>query len=109
MGRRISSLIRAIVFALALAPFAAAAAEPPPVAPVAPGEYTYYCPRPAGYYPAVPACEFPWQAIPRTAPPGAAVTPTPPGGMPGTATVTPTAPPPTVTPAGPPLRLPDLD
>jgi len=80
-----------------LAPFAAAQ---PPVAPTAPGEYTYYCPRPAGYYPSVASCDFPWQAIPVTAPAGSVVNPTPPGGATVTPTITPSAP--TVTPAPPP-------
>ena len=75
--------------------------QAPPVAPVAPGEYTYYCPRPAGYYPSVAACEFPWQAIPRTAAPGTVVSPRPPAGTVVYPTVTPTTPTVTPTPPGP--------
>src|SRR5690349_11306674 len=81
-----------------LAPFSAAQA---PVAPTAPGEYTYYCPRPAGYYPSVASCDFPWQAIPVTAPAGSIVTPKAPGGAPQmTPTVTPKTP--TISPMGTP-------
>lgn len=45
----------------------------PPVAtlqppPGAPGPVWYYCPNPPGYYPYVPQCPVPWQAVPATPP-----------------------------------------
>jgi len=36
----------------------------PPLVAVVPGEVWYYCQNPAGYYPSVPACSLPWQAVP---------------------------------------------
>jgi len=36
-----------------------AAAPPPPG-----GQYWYYCRNPAGYYPYVPQCAGPWEAVP---------------------------------------------
>lgn len=35
-------------------------APPPPAAP----QYWYYCANPSGYYPYVPQCAVPWQAVP---------------------------------------------
>jgi hypothetical protein len=36
-----------------------------PVAPPSPGgQYWYYCRSPAGYYPYVPHCGGPWEAVP---------------------------------------------
>ena len=38
---------------------------PAVVVEVAPdGQYWYYCPSPAGYYPEVPVCDFPWEPVP---------------------------------------------
>ena len=36
----------------------------------APGQYWYYCPSPAGYYPYVQRCSAPWQPVPPSPPPG---------------------------------------
>jgi hypothetical protein len=43
---------------------------PPGVTAIAgaPGAYVYYCGNPAGYYPYVPQCYAPWQAVASTAP-----------------------------------------
>ncbi len=40
----------------------------PPVVAAPPQTY-YWCPNPAGYYPQVPACPVPWQAVLGNAPP----------------------------------------
>lgn len=41
---------------------------PQPAAPAAP-QFWYYCRNPAGYYPYVPSCTTPWEAVPaNTAP-----------------------------------------
>ena len=47
---------------------------PPGVTVIAgpPGAYVYYCANPAGYYPYVPQCYAPWQAVASTAPAPAA-------------------------------------
>ena len=38
---------------------------PPAVAAVPPGaQYWYFCRNPRGYYPYVPTCRVPWQAVP---------------------------------------------
>jgi len=36
----------------------------PPMVAAAPGQFWYYCQNPAGYYPYVPNCLMPWQAVP---------------------------------------------
>jgi hypothetical protein len=36
----------------------------PPVVVAPRPNYWYYCPNPPGYYPYVPACPTPWQAVP---------------------------------------------
>ena len=43
---------------------------PGAVVPLAPGaqRFWYYCTNPAGYYPYVPQCGTPWQAVPENAP-----------------------------------------
>jgi len=40
--------------------------RPPLVAAPPGGQFWYYCANPAGYYPYVPACSMPWQAVPAT-------------------------------------------
>jgi hypothetical protein len=40
----------------------------PPVV-VAPPQTYYWCANPPGYYPQVPTCAVPWQAVPANAPP----------------------------------------
>jgi len=56
---------------------------PGAVAPLVSGtqQYWYYCSNPAGYYPYVPQCAAPWQAVPAAAPaappPPAPVAPAP--------------------------------
>ena len=41
--------------------------QPPPVQSVPPpSQAWYYCPNPQGYYPYVPQCAYPWQAVPAT-------------------------------------------
>lgn len=72
--------------------------EPPAevyVAPAAPAPavtYYYWCPRPRGYYPYVPACRLPWRAVPAAVqapppqpapPPGYAPAPAPAAPPPG--------------------------
>jgi hypothetical protein len=41
-----------------------AAPQPQPLPPQA--QSWYYCPNPQGYYPYVPQCNVPWQAVPAT-------------------------------------------
>lgn len=43
-------------------------APPPPAGTVltTPSQYWYYCADPEGYYPYVPQCRVPWQAVPPT-------------------------------------------
>lgn len=51
---------------------------PAAVAPAVP-QYYYWCAAPRGYYPQVPGCSVPWQAVPATAPvtPPTAMAPSP--------------------------------
>ena len=52
---------------VAVAPPAAPAPPPavvPPPPPVGPPQAYYFCDRPHGYYPYVPACSRPWRAVP---------------------------------------------
>jgi len=71
----------------------------PPVAvtPAAP-QYYYWCRVPAGYYPQVPACRVPWQAVPAVAPavpaPPPAAAPPPPNAVPAPSDAPPPPPPP---------------
>jgi hypothetical protein len=43
-------------------PYTPPVAVPPPPGP--PRQVFYYCPRPHGYFPYIPACTVPWRAVP---------------------------------------------
>ena len=40
--------------------------QAPPARSQPPAQTWYYCPNPQGYYPYVPQCSAPWQAVPAT-------------------------------------------
>jgi hypothetical protein len=44
------------------------AVAPPVQAPPQPQQYWYYCRNPEGYYPYVPQCRVPWEAVPANSP-----------------------------------------
>jgi hypothetical protein len=65
---------------------------PAPVAAAPPANY-YWCANPAGYYPQVPNCFVPWQAVPAAAAaPPVAAAPPPPGAVPAPANAPPPPP-----------------
>jgi|SRR5579862_3846819 len=69
----------------------------PPVAVTPAPQYYYWCRAPAGYYPQVPACRVPWQAVPAAAPvvpmaPPAPAVPPPANAVPAPGTTPPPAP-----------------
>jgi hypothetical protein len=45
-------------------PYVPPVAVAPGAPPAPPGQYWYYCRNPPGYYPYVPQCGGPWEAVP---------------------------------------------